>query len=68
MPCKNDGKCFLFHLKSAFCSQDIQMFVLTFGHVEKRFDYQNKVNFKIYDVTDWTTNDCNTHIAYYLRK
>ena len=26
------------------------------------------VNFKIYDVTDWTTNNCNTHIAQYLQK
>ena len=34
MPCKNDEKCFLFYLKSSFCSQDIQMIVLTFGHVE----------------------------------
>ena len=26
------------------------------------------VNFKIYNVTDWKTNNCNTHIAQYLRK
>ena len=25
------------------------------------------VNFKIYDVTDWITNNCNTHIAKYLK-
>ena len=25
------------------------------------------VNFKIYDVTDWTTNNRNTYIAQYLR-
>ena len=29
-PSKNDEKCFLFHLKSSFCSQDILVFVLTF--------------------------------------
>ena len=29
-PFKNDEKCFLFHLKSSFCSQDIKLFVLTF--------------------------------------
>ena len=28
-PFKNDAKCFLFHLKSSFRSQDIQVFVLT---------------------------------------
>ena len=27
--------CVLFHLKNSFRSQDIQVFVLTFGHVEK---------------------------------
>ena len=29
-PFKNDEKCYLFHLKSFFRSQDIQIFVLTF--------------------------------------
>ena len=28
----------------------------------------DKVNFKIYDVTAWLTNNCNTHIAQYLEK
>ena len=26
------------------------------------------VNFKIYDVTEWTTNNYNTHNAQYLKK
>ena len=26
---KNDEKCFIFHVKSSFCSQDIHIFVLT---------------------------------------
>ena len=26
------------------------------------------VNFKIYDVTDWTTNGSNTHVAEYVKK
>ena len=25
------------------------------------------VNFKNHDVTDWTTNNCNTHIPQYLK-
>ena len=29
-PFKNDEKCFLFHVKSSFCSQDIYIFILTF--------------------------------------
>ena len=27
-----------------------------------------QVNFKMYDVTDWQTNNCNTHIAQYLTR
>ena len=29
-----------------------------FGHVKKRLDQKDKVNFKIYDVTTWLTNNC----------
>ena len=39
-----------------------------FGYVEKRLVKKAKVNFKIYDVTDWTTNNHNPHIAQYLKK
>ena len=39
-----------------------------FGYVEKRVDKKATVNFKIYDVTDLTTNNYNTHIAQYLKK
>ena len=31
-------------------------------------DWKDKVNFKIYDVTTWLTNNYNTHIAQYLAK
>ena len=33
-----------------------------FDHVEQRLDKKATVNFKIYDVTDWETNNSNTHI------
>ena len=26
--------------------------------------FKNKVNFKIYDVTTWETNNCNTQLPY----
>ena len=42
--------------------------VLTFGQTEKRLDNKDKINFEIYDVTDWTKNNCNTQIAQYLTK
>ena len=50
-------KCFLFHAKSFFLSWDIYIFVLTFPCVEKRVDKKTKVDFKIYDVTVWTTDN-----------
>ena len=34
-----------------------------FGFVEKRLDKNSKLNFKIYYVTDWTTNNFNTYIS-----
>ena len=37
-----------------------------FGHVGKRFEKKAKVNFKIYDVTDCTTNNYNPHTVYYI--
>ena len=36
------------------------------GHVGKRLDDTAKINFKIYDVTDWEASDLNTHIAQYF--
>ena len=39
-----------------------------FGCVEKPLDKKVMANFKIYDVTNWTTNNCNTHITQYLKK
>ena len=29
---------------------------------------RQRVNFKMYDITTWLTNDYNTHIAQYLTK
>ena len=43
-------------------------------HVGKRLDKKalfhkkHKNSFKIYDVTDWTANNFNTHNAQYLKK
>ena len=33
---------------------------------KKPLDKKDKINFKIYDITTWLTNSCNTHIAQYL--
>ena len=39
-----------------------------FCFAEKRLVKKAKVNFKIYDVTDRTTNNCNIHIVQYIKK
>ena len=54
-----DEKCILFHLKSSFRSQDIQVIVM----LEKRLDQKDKINSKIHGVTTWLRNNCNTYIA-----
>ena len=39
-----------------------------FSNVGKRLDKKAKVNFKIYDTTDWETNNSNTHNTQFLKK
>ena len=36
-----------------------------FGYVEKQLDKKAISNFKIYDATDWTSNNFKSHISYY---
>ena len=63
-------------MKNAFCFTEKALFVLKvfkflswlFGHVKKRLDKKDKVNFKFYDVTAWLANNRNTHIAQYFEK
>ena len=38
-----------------------------FGYVETGLDKKAKVSCKFYDITDWAINNCNTHIAHYLK-
>ena len=58
----NDEKCFLFHVQSSFCCQDIHIF--DFGYIEKQLGKKAKVNFKMYDVTAASaTNNYNTCIV-----
>ena len=63
-------------MKNAFYSMQKALFILEiirflfwlFGDVEKQLDEKAKVNFKIYDVTEWTANFYNTYIVQYLKK
>ena len=60
---------FIFYLVILFYIHKIfKTFVLIFCHVEKRLDYEEKVDFKIYGATTWETNNGNKHIVQYLKK
>ena len=62
-------------MKNAFYFMLITLFVLEifaflscyFGYVGKLIDKKAMVNFKVFEVIDWTTNNKNIHIAQYLK-
>ena len=56
---------FYLTLKALLVLKIFKLLSSLFGHVEKRLD---QVNFEICDVTPWLINNCNTHIAQYLKK
>ena len=58
---------FYFMLKALFVFEIFTFLSWLFGYVEKRLDKKVMVNFKIYDFTDWTRNNYNTHIAQYIK-
>ena len=55
-------------IKALFVLEIFTFLSWVFSYVEKWLDEKAMVNFKIYDVTNWTTNNCNTHITQYLNK
>ena len=59
---------FYFTSKALFILEILKFLSWLFGYLAKRLDSKDKVNFKIYDVTAWLTNSCNTHIAQYVEK
>ena len=67
-PSKMIENAFYFMLKALFVLEIFTHLSYLFGYVEKRLDKKAMVNFKIYYVTEWTTNNYNTHITQYLKK
>ena len=59
---------FYFMLKAFFVLEIFTFLSSLFGYAENRLNEMAKINFKIYDITDWTTNNYNTHIVQYLKK
>ena len=59
---------FYFMVKAVLVLEILTFFPWLFGYVEKRLDKRAMIDFKIYDVTDCTTNNYNTHITQNLKK
>ena len=59
---------FYFTLKALFVLKIFKFLSWVFVHVEKTVWWESKVNLKVYDVTTCETNNCNAHIAQYLKK
>ena len=55
-------------LKALFVLKIFKLLFWLVGSAGKRLDQTPKVNFKVYDVTDWETNNYNIYIAQYLKK
>ena len=67
-PLKIKKNAFYFTLKACPVLKIFRLLSLLFCHVEKQLDQKEKVNFKIYDVAAWLTNNFYTNIAQYLKK
>ena len=59
---------FYFILKALFALEIIRFLLQRFGYLEKWLDKKISVNSKVYDVTDWITDNQNIHIVQYLYK
>ena len=59
---------FYFMLKAFFALEIFPFLSWLFVFVEKRIDKKIKGSFKIYEITDWTTNIYTTYIVQYLNK
>ena len=57
-----------FMLKALFIPKMFKFSSKIFGHAGKRLDQKAKFSFKVYDITDWITNNYNTHNAQYLKE
>ena len=72
VPLNHNEKCFLFHLKSSFCSRDIQIFL--FPTSPQSFPVSHslrgwfQINLKVYGVSICLNKNLITHFNWYLKK
>ena len=57
---------FYFILKAVFVLKIFKFLSSRFGHIDKTAWLEYKVDFQIYDVTTWITNNYSINIAQYL--
>ena len=71
-PFKSYEKCFLFCLRSSFCSWDIQFFVFLyfplFLPVGNCFRRWSNIRLKVHDVINYLNKNSITHLVWYLGK
>ena len=67
-PFKMTRNAFYFTSKALCVLKIFKFLSWLFGRVAKRLDKKDKVKFKFYDFIVWVTNNCNLHIAKYLKK
>ena len=67
-PFKIMKNAFYFTSKALFVLKIFKFLAWLFGHVSKRPDQKDRVNFKLYDATAWLTNNCNIHKTQYLER
>ena len=66
-PLKMMKNAFYLTSKTLFIHKIFKFLSWHFGHVAKWLEKKNRVNFKIYGVTVWLSNNCNTHIDHVSR-
>ena len=59
---------FYFILNGLLVLKTFKFLSSLFGYAEKRLDSKDKINFKIYDILIWLTNNSNANIDQYLKK
>ena len=57
-----------FTLKTLFVLKIFKFLYDFLVMLKQQLNYKDKVNFKIHDVTNWLKNNCNTHVARFLKK
>ena len=67
-PLKMLKNAFYFTLKALFVLEIFKFLFWLFGHVGKLLDMKTNEKFKPYAVTNWETNNYNTHTARYFKK